>query len=188
MTGTVWVGVDPGARWTGICSRIGLRLIGWRVIDLHDTEPDATRPGRLTLDLIVDTVRTLGGVGCRVAIEDTQPPNSHHQGRVSIIQVEPLLRAAEIVGYVEAACPQAVRVRPNGHGHRALASYVQYAPDLVSAAELGNATRKRKLMAPAPQNSVLRHARSAWDVAGAGLVEDRVTAALASAAARRSTN
>jgi hypothetical protein len=170
--GTLWVGVDPGARWIGICARRGVDVLGWHVIDTHDLEPDATRPGRPTLEDIVNTIgEIVAGQPFRVAVEDVDPPNAHHNGQVSIIQVEPLLRTAEVIGYVERAYPDAVRVPPRGNGSRTLASYPRC---LVGNREYANAVRKGALLADAPQNSSLRHARSAYDVAGAAATAVRI--------------
>jgi hypothetical protein len=174
---TVWVGVDPGME-TGIVARDGRTLIGWRVIDAKDVEPGAARPGRPTMELIEATVRALGGVDTRVAVEDTVPPNSHHDGRLSIRQVEPLLRTAGVVGWLLRAFPDAVLVRPAGNGHDPLAAYLAACPDLVSQREHANAIRKGTLMAKAPQHSQLRHARSAWDIAGVAARQDRIDRAI----------
>lgn len=187
MTGLAWIGVDPGARWSGIVARQGTRLLGWRVIDVHDLEPGADRPGELTLAAIEATISELGALAggtFRVAVEDTVPPNSHHEGRVSIVQVEPLLRAAEVVGHVRRAFPGTVLVRPHGHGSSALASYLAACPELVTPREHANAVRKGTLLARAPQNTTLRHARSAWDVAHSGSVQARIDAATATQARR----
>jgi hypothetical protein len=188
---TVWVGVDPGARWTGVAAREGTRLIGWTVLDVQVIEPGADRPGQVTLDAIEQAIAGLavqaGAVpGFRVAVEDTVPPNSHHEGRVHITNVEPLLRAAEVVGWVERAFPGAVRVRPGSHGTAALASYAPYASQgLITPRELANARRRGSLLAPAGHNPPQCHARSAFDVAAAGAKEHQIQTARAGLAARR---
>lgn len=185
-TPIAWVGIDPGPRSTGIAARIGTRLIGWTVIDRATIEPDADRPGYPTLRAIIEAVDritdSIGDQTWRVAVEDVVPPNAYHDGRLSIIDVTGLLRTAEIIGFVEAAYPDVLRVRPGNNGSNALASY----PDgLVTATERRYAITKRRLLEPAPQNSTLRHARSAWDVAGAAAHEARVAAARAAAFASR---
>jgi len=183
---TVWVGIDPGARTTGVTARDGTRLVGWILVDRTIVEPDTDRPGLPTMRAIVEAAARLADPATsRIAVEDLLPPNPHvtRKDGSSIIGWAAMLDVREIIGYVRCTYPAAVVVRPHGYGSMALASY----PDeLVSARERAHALKHRTLLAPAPQSSTLRHARSGWDVAGAAAALARVEAArMAQARGRR---
>lgn len=85
--------------------------------------------------------------GRLVAIEDIVHPSPH----LGLANMEGLLHTAQVLGALRSTFPAAVLVRPGGHGSAPLASYP---PELVGDRE-PKGTGK------------LRHARSAWDVAGA---------------------
>ena len=175
---TTWVGVDPGSRWTGICARDGTTLHGWRVIDRLEIEPTSERPGIHTMEAIVHAVADLADPAtCRIAVEDMIPPNPHvtRKNGSSIVAVSSMLDVREVIGYLRCAYPAAVLVRPDSHGSRTLVSY----PDgLVTARERAYALKNKTLLRPAPQGSFMRHARSAYDIAAAGLVAARIQLAM----------
>lgn len=182
---TTWIGVDPGAKEIAVTARDGATLIGFRIIERNKVEPGSTRPGVATMEAVVEAIgqimdpRTgqfLNPQDARVAVEDVVAPTAYHNGKLSMTDVEPLLRAAEVLGYVECAFPAAVRVRPDKHGRQTLASYPAA---LVTERERSWATSHGGLFKPAPQNSILRHARSGWDIAGAGAAAARLELALA---------
>jgi hypothetical protein len=170
---TVWVGVDPGSRETGVVARSGRDLIGWAVIDRNQTEPGAEQPGRVTLAEIEDTVRQFLDRDGAVAVEEFLPPNPHvtrKNGR-STITLSDAMNTSRVIGWLLRAFPDAVLIDPAGNGSQLLAAYPR---TLVSDREWAHATRRRTFNQPAPQNSAMRHARSAWDVAGAAAMADRL--------------
>jgi hypothetical protein len=185
-TAQTWVGIDPGSRTTGIVARNGNTLAGYLLIDRATTEPDTDRPGLPTMRAIVEAVAQLTDPAtCGIAIEDLLTPNPHvnRKNGNAVIAVGPMLDVREIIGYLRCVWPDAVLVRPDRHGSMPLASY----PDaLVSPRERAHAIKHRTLAAPAPQSATLRHARSAWDVAGAAAIHARIEASrLAQATGRR---
>lgn len=156
--------------------RDGRVLLGWRVIDRHVIEPGADRPGVATKEAVVAAVAELaephGGVAyCRVAVEDVEPPSAWIDGKLRITDVEPILRAAEVLGYVECAYPGLLRVRPGKHGHQPLITYPR---ELVTDREAASADRRHAWHAEAGQSALIRHARSAWDQAGAAALQSRI--------------
>jgi hypothetical protein len=170
---TVWVGVDPGSRETGIVARDGRDLTGWAVIDRHQTEPGTDRPGHATLAEIEAAVRCLLTDGARVAVEEYLPPNPHVSwtGGRSTVTYRDAINTALVIGWMLRAFPDAVLIAPGGHGSQLLATYPRA---LVTDREYAHAVRRRTLTRAAPQNSAMRHARSAWDVAGSAAMADRL--------------
>lgn len=170
-----WIGIDPGARWTGIVARDRTRLLGWTVTDRHKIEPGVDRPGVATMEAIAEAVGLLADPAtARVAVEDAIAPNPYVRRRDgnSLTNPQAIIDTARLVGYLQCAFPEIVLIRPGGNGSQALASY----PDeLVTARERANAIRVHRLMAPAPDNPPQCHARSAWDVAGKAATEARIT-------------
>jgi hypothetical protein len=173
---TPWIAVDPGARSTGVTARFGRLLLGWRVIDRHVVEPGVDRPGVATMEAVVAAVAELaephGGVTrVQVAAEDVDPPSAWIDGKLRITDVEPILRAAEVLGYVEAAYPGLVRVSPGKHGSQPLITYPR---ELVTDREAASADRRHAWHSEAGQSALIRHARSAWDLAGAAALQSRI--------------
>lgn len=169
MNGHVpWVGVDPGARQTGIVRRAGTQLLDWLVVDRADVEPGAPRPGRATFAAVADAIRVMADGG-PVAVEHVRAPNPHvRRGNgSSLIDPLDLIDTARLVGALEVLMPDALLIEPGGHGARPLGSY----PDeLVTPRERAAALRKGGLIQPARHNPPQCHWRAAWDVAGAGPV------------------
>lgn len=117
------------------------------------------------MQAVVDAVFELAGdQQFYVAIEDVVEPNPH----LGLSNVGAILRTSEVLGFVRCKFPYAVLVRPNRHGSQLLMSYPE---ELVTKREMDFAKRSGTLGRPAPQNSDLRHARSAFDIARAGSVK-----------------
>lgn len=163
-----WVGVDPGARQTGIVRRVGQELLDYVVVDRADVEPAAVRPGRATFAAVADAVLALAAGG-PVAIESLRGPSPHvrRQDGNSLINPITLIDTARLVGYLEAMLPDAVLIEPGGHGNRPLGSYPA---QLVTPRERASALRRGGLLRPAAHNEPQCHWRAAWDVAEAGRV------------------
>lgn len=161
---TAWIGVDPGATRSGIVLREGNTLHAWVVIVREDLETELG-PGPLYIQRLHRAINHIATVSREkdlgtpyIAIEGARPPNSHHNGKVSFIDVVHPMALAYTLGAVHALWPDAVIVPPGGNGSGILATYP---PAIVSAPE-----RRMGLNRQAPSRSVVSHARSAWDVAG----------------------
>ncbi len=154
------LGVDPGGRFTGLCLRSpDGGVVEFAVLDRNDyTNSDGYRRA------VVNAVRNLAGLGLRVpstvAVEDLNPPSPH----MGMVSVQGLLGTGVILGAVLTAADPlggAIRVPPSGHGGKPL---VAYPPELHGARE----TNLRQV-----GTGKLRHARSAYDIAGvAGVYAD----------------
>jgi hypothetical protein len=142
------IGVDPGAKETGIVTRRGDELLARAVI--------ARQAGEFTAYLadVLEAVRVqfashLGSAG-RLAVEDKLAPNPH----LGMTNPGPVIQAAKVHGAVlgrfDFLHPEVVR--PGKHGSGPLAAYP---PALRPTRGSGRGY------------DVLRHCRSAWDIAAA---------------------
>lgn len=168
---TAAVGVDPGGKWCGIVSRIGDEVIDQHVVTRADDEHVTdfalrcsrrvrSTAGRLRREC---ARRSLPPV-VLIAHEDVVAPRWHSKGKAKPINPVPIIHTGVVLGSCRAAVLDAMNVivRPNSHGEAPLGSY----PDeLVSPAERRiDGWKLRK------GTGKLRHARSAWDVAGTALM------------------
>lgn len=186
----VWLAFDPGWRETGIVLRRGADLLGWAVIT-READEDLI-PGR-GVQVGAEYVRAVIHGGIRL-IEQAFPLDGEQdkvllrvgelwalyprirvaaegivtvKGRVKrkdgaarLTDPGYAMGAAIVLGGIVHAFPDVVVCPPpergGGHGDRILASYPS---ELITTAE-----RRHGLGRTAPQNSDLRHARSAWDL------------------------
>lgn len=176
------IGVDPGARWTGIVVRSSADLWWHIVIDRDDCDG---WPGYL------DAVETGMQAASREAHGGPDPVTWRVESVVGPVGYE-FVRPADLIGLgitegwvrrvVTVVDPwaQPVLVRPSGHGHKPLSTYPRA---LVTDTEARYADRHRSWHRPAGQNAVIRHARSAWDVAGPNWLTEQAALAVAQAGA-----
>lgn len=161
----VWIGIDPGARSTGVTARLDFDVVAWDVVERGADETEVG-PGvdyiRAVLagihgmyTTVLDTVPALRMV--RFAVEGVRRPNPHVNRRNGKATTDPtaIIGAAMVLGAV-LADRAAIVVPPGGNGSGLLASYPHV---LVTDAE-----RRKGVNRPAGQSATIRHARSAWDV------------------------
>lgn len=162
------LGVDPGARDTGIVLRAGDRLLHAETLtrageELFTGRGPGVGPVHLGhLNRALDRVWAdtggwdLAGIECVVA----PSPHVNRRNGNAVIDVRPLLAAAIVLGDLQrhlADLAPVVWVPPGHNGSGALASYP---PQLVSDAE------RRHGLNRIGEGGKLRHVRSAWDVSG----------------------
>lgn len=162
-----WVGIDPGSRWTGVAARSADDdVLGHRVVDRLAVDPDSKTATPRYLEAVAAAVDI---VYCetsevaptvRFAIEDVVGPVGYE-----FIRPSDLIGLGVVLGFLLCAYPDAVLVRPARHGARPLHTYPI---ELTTKGERAYATRANTWGRPAPKSAAIRHARSAWDVAGAG--------------------
>lgn len=158
---TTVLGIDPGGRTTGIVVRDGARLLHHAVIVRINVEP--VESYALMIARTCDGIRRHGTEGSEgypvdvVAIESVEPPRWHHNGKASPINPRHIIDTAIVYGALVATFPDAILVPPAGNGSRLLAAYPA---ELVGPKETKG-------------TGELRHARSAWDIAAAGLTLSR---------------
>ncbi|ABS03235.1 hypothetical protein [Kineococcus radiotolerans] len=155
------VGIDPGGASTGIVVRHRNAYVAHAVIE-SDKAERITYPGLEQLPApgyivrITEALQDLTrGLDVRIyAIESVRAPSWHMGGAKSPMHPKDLIALGAIAGAVTGALvttgADVMFVPPAGNGSRPLRSYP---PELVGAREVKG-------------GGILRHARSAWDVAG----------------------
>jgi hypothetical protein len=158
----VWIGVDPGARRTGIAMRNGTTLLGWRLIE-RATDEGETGAGPTYWADIHDAIRGLAITApgdWRLAIEGVRAPGGFRDGKRQFAHPRDLIALAATYGAILDHHPGAVTVPPGAHGRGALTAYPTA---LITAAE-----RRLGVNRAAGDSAPISHVRSAWDVAGMG--------------------
>ena len=147
----VIIGIDPGGKSTGFAVRRGQELLGHEVVSsatpalglppLDYMRAAAAAFYRLVSGQVIDVY----------ALEDVTPPRGFKNGRRDAIQPGSLIGVSAMAGFFLSTIPGLVLVPPARNGSRPLATY------------------PRELVGPREKTGggILRHARSAWDVAGA---------------------
>lgn len=147
------LGVDPGGTYSGIVLRDRVDVVAATVVQRGKDETMASYIGR-----VIDTAATYRyrtPVAGPVAVEGLNEPTP----QMGLTSVGGLIGAAQVLGGVLAHWPDAIVVPPGGHGSAPLLAY--------PAALKGERERVGA--------GILKHARSAWDVALAGYQLGRVT-------------
>ena len=175
MKSIAWVGIDPGARDTGIVLRFGPLCPRHTVI--HNPawtgEPSTVGAAYVAEVLAaVDEFIAASTVPVKVAVEGVSKPCPH----LGITDPSAILGAAIVLGAVVGRWADAVVVPPGGNGSNLLRLYPA---ELVTPGE-----RARGVNRPAGDSNLIRHCRSAWDVALAAPGVGRRSAALAKAVNR----
>lgn len=169
----IWIGIDPG-KDTGIAVRDRDQLVWHCVIEGGPITQGEILP-QSTLDDVGDAVNAAFDAACRqrpaqvveFAIEGVTRPNAHHKGKKAFIDPFAVAVPALVSGAIRGRRPVTV-VLPGGHGSNWLCTYP---PELVTAAE-----QRHGLDRPGGNSATIRHARSAWDIAGAARYAARIQA------------
>lgn len=145
------VAIDPGGAETGVVVRDRDQCLWFTVV---------TRDGMPMADYLAEVVRVVGdpvadlastdGEYPLVAVEGLVEPNAH----MGVTSVRGLLDTAKVLGAVLAHWPEAIEVRPGGHGSGSIATY----PACL-----------RPTRGQGRGHDRLRHCRSAFDVAHAAV-------------------
>jgi hypothetical protein len=161
---SAWIGVDPGARYTGVVGHHE-GVATWTVID---REHHGQRYLEAIEQAIHDAWNDLASFSPGVAIEDVNAPSPH----MGLARPADLIALGRVIGYLQRAFPAALLIPPNKHGSRPWGTYPR---ELLTAREWTNA--QAKPLAIAGQSSLMRHVRSAYDVAQAAPMAARLHAA-----------
>lgn len=154
----VIIGCDPGSRYTGLVVRLRDDVVDHAVLQSLVTRKRALPPASYMREVVawIRAAKThVEGYGheVHIAVEGLVPPGGYARGGERIPLTDPgtHMGLAGVWGGVMDAFPDAIEVRPGGHGEAPLRTYP---PELVGERERRGA-------------GILGHARSAWDVAGA---------------------
>lgn len=143
------VGIDPGGRWTGLIARQGDELLDHAVL-----EHSGGGGGMVSAEYLVAVVGWVAHWVDEmeaeiVGIEEATPPSWRIDGEVSPMAPGSLIGLGQVIGAVQAYYPDAIVVPQSG-----TAPLSTYPKALVGPRERTGTGGK------------LRHARSAWTVAG----------------------
>ena len=163
------VGVDPGGRECGIIVRIRSGPVFVAVISRPAADRDPV-PGAGYLNDVIDTLAQAVAVaethadpreGPWVGCEEVKPPGGYARGGQRRRPIDPaaLIGMSMVYGAVLAVFPRVIVVPVGGNGSLPLRAYPR---ELV-----GGPPNERCPPAEPKGTGLLRHARSAWDVAGA---------------------
>lgn len=154
----VIIACDPGGRYTGLVVRYRNGVVDHAVLQASVRQRRALPPATYMLE-VVEWMRAakahVEGYGHvpRIAVEGMVEPSlfmGESGNRAPLTDPATHMGMAMVHGGVMCAFPDAIEVRPAGHGEHPLQTY---------PAELVGAREKKGA-------GVLGHARSAWDIAG----------------------
>lgn len=149
------LGIDPGARYTGVVLRDGDAVLYASTL----VRPDSLDPvgwARSVVATIRDVLAAHCPAGTRIGVEGVSTPKGFKGGRRSPIDPGAIVFAAVVLGAVIAAWPDAVVVPPGGNGSQHI---THYPPELVGRRPAG--------LPGSSNNAGTRdHEQSAYDVAG----------------------
>lgn len=154
MTLPTIIAVDPGGRHAGVIARRGPALLYAATVERATL--DRLRFVDELLETVDRAITEIRGEGLgldALAVEDVNPPTGHAPDRPGhLIDLEPIITTAVLLGSLLGAYAGVTVVPPGGHGSGPLEAYPA---ELVGPTERHGRYGKR------------RHVRSAWDVAGA---------------------
>lgn len=151
-------GIDPGGAATGLVLRDRDKVLDHAVVER------ARRHELPYLEDVAEAVTRFAKRADHIAVEGLTPPSPYINGKKQLIRPEHVMNVSVTYGWVLAVLAvhldrTFVIVQPNGHGsrHEALGLDVRrlYPAELIGHREGPAGT------------GILRHARSAWDIAGA---------------------
>lgn len=153
--GQVVVGVDPGARYTGVCIRDGETVLHASTL----VRPEDVKSGTDWALLVVAQVQQIlkdFPSALPMGIEGISDPKGFYQGKQAAINPKDIIRAGIVLGALVATWPNAVIVKPGNNGSRA---YSKYPSQLVGR-------RPADLPGSSQGAGTRGHEQSAYDVAG----------------------
>lgn len=148
------VGIDPGARYTGVVVRDGDAVLHASTL----VRPDAASATDWAVAVTVEAERILRGfpAGTPVGVEGVSDPKGFNRGQRAAINPRDIIRAAVVLGAVVATWPSAIVVPPGGNGSQ---HYTHYPASLIG--------RRPAALPGSTNNAGTRdHEQSAYDVAG----------------------
>lgn len=152
------MGIDPGARYTGIIVRDNdepiYSGIFVRPADMSSTDW-ALESVRLSLEVYKEYSPT------HVALEGISDPKGFYKGQQAAINPKDIIRTGVVLGALVATWPQAIIVDPGGNGDR----HESFYPDAL------NGRRPKDLAGSNKGANTRKHEKSAYDVAGKAMRE-----------------
>lgn len=153
ITGRQVLGIDPGARYTGVVVRDEDTVL-WSSILVRPKEMDP-------LPWAVSVVEQINEIRqhfpeTKIAIEGIADPKGYNRGKRAPINPRDIMRAAAVAGGCAVAFPDAIIIPPGGNGSQDISQYpeclIGRRPKDLPGSNKGAGTRS--------------HEQSAFDVAG----------------------
>ncbi len=164
MTAPVVVAVDPGPRWTGLIVRRGDDYLAHELLRRRSKgripEPAYGAFVIARIEVLLVAARDHDGREPLLIVEAANGPTGFKDGSRAPLNPIDVFALGLVIGAVLAHFPDAQVVPPGGHGSGLL---VCYPPELRGPREHGPVG-----------TGVLRHCRSAWDVAGLAQLPQRL--------------
>jgi hypothetical protein len=150
------LGVDPGARYTGVVLRDGDVVLYSTTLVRVKEETDPVAWARHVVAEIKAVLVTACPPETGMGVEGVSAPKGFKDGKRQPIDPAPILFAGVVLGAVAAEWPDAVVIQPGGNGSQHVTNYP---PELVG--------RRPKDLPGADGGAGTRdHEQSAYDVAG----------------------
>lgn len=150
------IGIDPGAKYTGVVIRDGDAILHASTLVRKEAQDSTT----WALAVIRDIKNILAEHTSLmpVAVEGINDPKGFHRGQRAAINPKDIIRAGIVLGAVIATWPDAIVVPPGNNGSQ---HYTHYPADLIG---------RRPADLPGSSNNAgtRDHEQSAYDVAGKG--------------------
>lgn len=159
-----WIGVDPGAKRTGLVLRNGADCLGWRTIVRAHTEteigpgPEYWTAIETGINDLTNAAHHAGIPTPLLAIEGITRPKGFVGGKREFADPTSLIALGMTFAAIYNTHPEAVIIPPGGNGSGMLTTYPE---QLITPGERRGGLRRKAL-----GNSLVSHARSAWDLAG----------------------
>lgn len=149
------IGIDPGARYTGVVVRDGDVVLHSSTLVRPATMESGTE-WALTVIAEVEMILKDFPTMIPIGVEGVNDPKGFHHGKRAAINPKDIIRAAIVLGAVVAHWPRAIVVPPGGNGSQ---HYTNYPADLIG---------RRPADLPGSTNGAgtRDHEQSAYDVAG----------------------
>lgn len=154
------LGVDPGARYTGVVLRDGDACLYAATLVRVKSDTDPVAWARQVVREVQAVLFTVCPPDTRVAVEGVSVPKGFKDGKRQPIDPGPILFAGVVLGAVAQAWPDATVIPPGGNGSQHI---THYPPELVG---------RRPASLPGSTNGAgtRDHEQSAYDVAGKAAV------------------
>jgi hypothetical protein len=149
------IGVDPGARYTGVVVRDGDAVLHASTLVRPKTLDSGTEWALMVvteIQTILKDFPTLMPMG----VEGISDPKGFHKGQRAAINPKDIIRAGIVLGAVVATWPKSIIVPPGGNGSQ---HYSHYPAVLIGA-------RPKDLPGSNNKAGTRGHEQSAYDVAG----------------------
>lgn len=149
------IGIDPGARYTGVVVRDGDAVLHASTL----VRPDSVESGTDWALLVVAQIQKIlkdFPVTIDVGVEGISDPKGFQGGKKAAINPKDIIRAGIVLGAVVATWPHAVIVKPGNNGSK---HYSHYPASLIGRRPAG-------LEGDSQGAGTRGHEQSAYDVAG----------------------